>query len=208
MRLSDLAIMAFHNLWSRKLRTALNLLGVVIGCVMLIMTFAGTRGVSRGIHEIIRGSDDVRKFRVSPSYEPDVTVPDEALHVEGEMDASRKKRIQERLKTKWLNENAERGKLARDELQKLRALDHVVEVIPRNGLSFRVTRGEQTEEGYAYGVSPQDGGLANRMVAGRALNDSEVDGVLISEFLAYQLGFRSDEELTRLLDASSFQPGG
>ena len=53
MKVFDLMRMALHNLWSRKLRTTLNLIGVVISCVILMMTFAGTRGVRTGLMSII-----------------------------------------------------------------------------------------------------------------------------------------------------------
>ena len=101
--------MAFHNLWRRKSRTALNLIGVVIGCVMLMMTAAGATGVKSAIILLFDQSEDTRNIQIYKGGESIQDVPDEAVQVEGEMSDERRKRIEKRLKRRWLAKKKRMG---------------------------------------------------------------------------------------------------
>jgi len=202
MRFRDLLIMAAHNLWSRKLRTALNLLGVLIGCVLLIMTISGTRGVRRGIRNIMHGSDDALRLVIHRGYRPNAQVPPDVLRVDERMDPVRRARIRERLRSRWLRKNVPRRSLGSEELTQLRALKHVVEVIPRPDLRFRAVLNGQMAQGRATSISARDIRLAGRIIAGEMLTPATTHEILVSEFLAYELGYGSDDELQRLVGQS------
>jgi len=59
MSLIDIFQVAFHNLWQRKLRTTLNLIGVVIGNTILLLALAGTNGVRTAVHALFDASEIV-----------------------------------------------------------------------------------------------------------------------------------------------------
>ena len=75
MSLFDIAMMAMHNLWTRRLRTVLNILGVVLASVVLAMMLAGTKGVSEGFDRMINDSEEVRRFAIYRSWQRNEEVP-------------------------------------------------------------------------------------------------------------------------------------
>ncbi|HJN09873.1 MAG TPA: FtsX-like permease family protein [Pirellulaceae bacterium] len=225
MKIRDISGMAFHNLWTRKFRTAMNLLGVVISSILLILTFAGTRGASIGLQSIINESEDVRKMTIRPSYEPDIQVPEEALVVDGEMSDERRERICERRRQEWLVENGYIREMDQDDLEQLRTIEGVREVVPTTLLQCQMTLAPLAADskdvakkqdvlalsGFTRGISLLDAQLKPRIIAGGTLHESETDGVLISEYTAYQLGFHSDRQLQELVGLKlkvEYQVGG
>ena len=194
----DVARMAFHNLWSRKLRTTLNILGVVLACVVLMLTLAGTKGVSNGFQEMIRNSDEVRKFMIQRSWQPDVEVPEDVIHVEGEMSDERRERLRKRLKNQWLQENADEVALAGEKLQQLENLEHMQDVIPLTNLSCTISLGDVSETASIVGAA-RDRNADVRVLAGRLLEPTDHQGILVGEFAAYRLGYASDDQLQDLV---------
>lgn len=68
MKLSDLLLTALTNLWQRKARTLLTVLGVVIGTMAIVMMVALGEGSQRMFLEQISQSTDLTRIEVSPSY--------------------------------------------------------------------------------------------------------------------------------------------
>ena len=72
MTLFDLVAMAIHNLWQRRMRTALNLIGIVIGCVVsftalsVIVNTATSVGLSVALASVA-SMETVCPFNVSSS---------------------------------------------------------------------------------------------------------------------------------------------
>ena len=66
MRTSDILRMAVHNLWHRRMRTLLNLNGIVTGCIVLLMTASGASGVREAIHALFDSSDLLDRFTSTP----------------------------------------------------------------------------------------------------------------------------------------------
>ncbi|MEM7454739.1 MAG: ABC transporter permease [Planctomycetota bacterium] len=209
MKLSDIARMAFLNLWSRKRRTILNLAGIVTGCTMLMMTFAGTRGVADGIHAIIDQTEGVRRIGFYAGWEPDSEPPEEVLEVHGEMSEERRERIQQILRDQWLWEHGTYSELERDDYEAVADWDHVIEVIAGSSILCRyelsdgstvVERlSEDAREGRCDTASLVDMATGERIVAGRRLAPDDHDGVLVSEIGAYFLGFQDDAELKNIV---------
>ena len=131
MKIWDISLMAIHNLWSQKMRTALNLLGVVISSVLLLMTFAATRGASDGIMSIVNSSDQTRQFFIISARNPNAPVPASALKIEGDVDPEKRKRFIEGLRKKWIAANAPRVFMTVDVLRQLRSIDGVASIIPQ-----------------------------------------------------------------------------
>ena len=118
MSFLDVVSMAFHNLWSRKLRTFLNILGVVLACVVLAMMMAGTRGVAASFERMINESDEIRRFAIYRSWEREDKAPAEATKVTGEMSDARRARLEDRLNEDWLRQNANLVFVGRREFSK------------------------------------------------------------------------------------------
>ena len=64
MRASDVFRMAVHNLWQRRMRTLFNQTGIVTGCIVLLMTAAGTSGARNAIHALFDSSDFARQIYI------------------------------------------------------------------------------------------------------------------------------------------------
>ena len=206
MSLSDIFRMALHNLWRRRLRTSLNLIGVVIGSVVLLLTSAGTRGARDAIHAIFDASEFARQIQVHPDYRPDVTVPESALVVEGEMSDERRTRIREALAQKWKTvyfEDREQESQFRmitpDRLRSIEKIPHVTAVIPNLHYSCRVLYGDSELRSRIVAADVTSELLRQRLLAGEMIADGDEDGVLVDEFLAYQLGYRDDSQLNRIV---------
>ncbi len=199
MKISDVIQMALHNLWSRKLRTILNLVGVVVSCVILMMTLAGTRGVRTGLMSIINSSDEAKRFMIYPGFDKSKEPPAEAIQVEGQMSEDRRQRLQKRLRRRWLNKNARRTGFTQEVIEELRAYEHVEHVAVHQPIRFVIKMGEKSFYGSLNGAVGNEPRMMQRVVAGQTLANNDSEGVLLSEYTAYDLGFRTDEQLRSLI---------
>ena len=198
MTWNDIAVMALQNLWSRKLRTVLNIFGVVLACVVLAMMLAGTRGVTAGFEAIINESEDARKFMIYRAWKQRDNVPDDVIKIDGEMSAARRERIEERLKEQWLGKNSTRIALTGDSIGEISRVEHLRSITPKVKLRGELEYGELSEK-VSIAMAPQDGSASSRILAGENLANDDDNGVLLSEYMAYRLGYVSDEELKELV---------
>ena len=143
MSLFDIAMMAMHNLWTRRLRTVLNILGVVLASVVLAMMLAGTKGVSEGFDRMINDSEEVRRFAIYRSWQRNEEVPEEAIRVEGDVSPERRARLRKRRRNNWLRDNASRVPLDAEQLAFLKALPHLQEVRPIVRLNCKIGVGDE-----------------------------------------------------------------
>ena len=199
MKLLDVVRMALHNLWSRKLRTILNLVGIVIGCVMLMMTFAGTRGVRTGLMSIINSSDEARNFMIYPGYKKGVEPPDEAIQVVGEMSEDRRERLQKRLRRRWLNKNARQTGFDLNTVEEIRAFEHVEYVAVQKRVNLTIKLGKKRTRGSVNGIVGSEPSAIERLIAGEMVKENDADGILLTEFTAFDLGYQTDEQLQSLI---------
>jgi putative ABC transport system permease protein len=202
MRIRDIALMAVHNLWSQKMRTLLNLLGVVISSVLLLMTFAATRGASDGIMNIINSSDQTRQFMIVSSRNPNTPVPASAIKVEGDVNPEQRKRFAKALRKKWIAANAKRIYLTADILGQLRSIEGVASIIPRKPLNCQLSLGQQSTSGSLLGISLNDSSIKNRLACGKIPAWDDRDGILLDEYTAYKLGYHSQQQLENLVGTS------
>ena len=68
-RAADLWGLAFSAMRQQKVRTALTLIGVVVGTFALVLSLAVGRGIDRAIVNLFHEDDRLRKIVVSPKYE-------------------------------------------------------------------------------------------------------------------------------------------
>lgn len=201
MSFLDVVSMAFHNLWSRKLRTFLNILGVVLACVVLAMMMAGTRGVAASFERMINESDEIRRFAIYRSWEREDKAPAEATKVTGEMSDARRARLEDRLNEDWLRQNANLVLLDEENLAKLKTVPHMIRLDPQSQLNGTVSIGDTTQAG-SIRIARGDSLSVSKLIAGEYLPQDDHNGVLVGEFLAYQMGFASDEEINSLVGKS------
>ncbi len=232
----DIVGMAFHNLWQGRMRAALNLIGVVIGCVVLLMTAAGATGVKAAFESLFDSSEFARQIEVYQSYQSTLEPKDEEVVVEGEMSEERRERIRNSLVQAWKSEQSDFEELAitEERLHDLAAIDHVGAVVPHVYLRGEVELADENTEvpqeidlqptstGQQFAemsnaeaatltgdngrlpadiaaAGPPSGSMKRSLLAGTVLEDNDFTGMLIHEFMAYKLGFRSDDELEQLV---------
>ena len=198
MSLVDVAMMAMHNLWSRKLRTFLNILGVVLACVVLSMMLAGTRGVSRGFDRMINQSEYARRFSIYRRWDRSTPVPPEVLEIEGDMDSARRRRLQQRLESEWRRNNSTRVPLTGEQLSVLRKLPHMRELQPVAQLKCSLGLREQLDDA-GVRVAGRDRISLGRLLFGDYLAADDEAGIMLGEYAAYRLGHASDEDLRQLI---------
>lgn len=208
MNFGDILAMAIHNLWQRRMRTLMNQAGVVIGCIVLLMTASGASSVKDAFQALFDSSEFARQVEVYQSYgfDSSTRVPEGAVEVEGEMDDDRRERIRESLERIWKSKNLQKTsfRITPEIVDQFERLDHVDAVVPQAHLACRVHVGSLSadEEPLAAGVS--GAGLATAsmkrsLIAGEPLGNEDRTGILVHELLAYQLGFRSDAQLLKLV---------
>ena len=200
MKLPDIFKMAFHNLWIRKLRTALNLVGIVIASVLLLATLAATEGIQDAVVRFVESSEHSKRFRIYPDFDRSVKPPPEAVKVEGEMSERRRKRLRDLLENNWREENQPRWYWIPPGLvEKIRKLPHVVEVSPKFSINCDIEIDGTLQKTFARSCSSLNLSLRQRMIAGEMIGDDNSKQILIHEGLAYKLGFRSDSDLEELI---------
>ena len=204
MSLMDIARMAIHNLWSRRARTALNLTGIVVGCIVLLMTAAGGAGVKNAIHLLFDSSEFARQIYLMPRRVQKKDPPPGAVVVKGEMSDERRERIKKKLEQVWRRENTDRQKRIReltpDLMDQIRQLEHVQEVLPEIHVLTAISMNDEPEiAANLTGTRLARREDAEQILAGRVLTDVDRDGILLDEFCAYQLGYESDAELKDLV---------
>jgi len=84
-------------------------------------------------------------------------------------------------------------------LKDFEEIESAQDVVPAIGLSFDFVWNDFSQTTRASGISPIALGLPERIIAGEMIGDDDLDGVLIHEFLAYQMGFATQSELDSLI---------
>ena len=69
MKINDLVNMALKNLFSRKLRTFLTVLGVVIGSISIILMISLGNGITASNESFIKSMGSVTEITVSGGYD-------------------------------------------------------------------------------------------------------------------------------------------
>lgn len=204
MRFFDTLGDAIRNLWVRKLKTLLNLVGIVISCVLLLCTLAAATGIRYAIEGFLSTSYEALRFRIIPDYDRSIEPPEEATAIEEEMSDERKERMQSLLAQKWRRENLTRpSSFTTDQLEKILALEHVVDISPRLAYSGNVmidsSETQPNQRATLSASSRHDLELASRIIFGEFLSENLPAGVLIHESLAFSLNARSDQDLKNLV---------
>ena len=204
MRIADIIKMAIHNMRRRWLRTLLNLLGIVLGTAIILMTTAGTSGVKTALNSLFENSDLTRKVIVRRGQTVDETMLDESeWRVSQPMSDRRRNRLEESVKESLLRDlRAKKGRYTKIDaaaLEKFEAIEHARDAVPHVWLRFQMKLDDFSRFSNAEAVSPNAVGLDERLVAGEMIEQSDTDHVLLHELLAHEMGYTTKEELNQLV---------
>lgn len=199
MRVADLIRMSIANLWARRWRTALNLIGVLAGSMLMILMVAGTRGVSCSVYALLDSNHSARIIYVLPYVRTDgVKVPEDVYRVEGEIDAIQRKLIGKRLEQDWNSKNTIDKDLTLELAESFLNIEHVEDVVPTYVKTLEILLDGKQLTRICSGISSTDPQLKSDLIAGTLPSAGE-NRILINRFLAYQLGCINDSEINNLI---------
>lgn len=194
---------ALGGLWRQKVRTALTLVGVTVGACALAFSSALGLGLRAFVDTEFKSRDDFWWVSVCVDQpQPDESgVPPEKIAVAGQMSDERRERIREALLEDYQSGRPAKPPklLTREALAALAALPDVREV-----RAFRTSVGHLWVDGgeRPFWLDAASGPLEDltpRLIAGRLPAGPDADEIVVSEFALYQLGFRDDVDLERVL---------
>jgi putative ABC transport system permease protein len=205
MRIRDLLGLAFSALLRQKARTALTLLGVVIGACILVVSLSVGTGVRKTVYALLREHDRLRQIDVFPDFAPEgpQEPPPEAIEVKGKMNEERRERIQRVLRTQWLASNAHpvRQNLTRERLNQIAASPHVENTYPSIFATGKISYGQQTRDVRIIGLPLDHERLRRRLVAGRTFESDTDSAIIVNEFVLYEWELYDDAAVDAALGA-------
>jgi putative ABC transport system permease protein len=202
MKTSELFLMAVQNLWARKSRTAFNIFGIVVSCSMLLLVFAGTRGAREGLLNLFEQSDfakqvAIRQGRKKPTKD---ARPEELTESFTGVSPDRKERISQQLTEAWELKNLPVTRIDLKQLELMRSSDFLVSVLPTQSLPTQLEIDGQKIAARVACFSPETSGLKERIISGHTPQTHSAKGkIWLNEFRAWQLGYKTDEELKSLI---------
>jgi putative ABC transport system permease protein len=200
LRFRDLLGLALSALFQQKLRTLLTTLGVVFGTFVLVASLSVRCGVEDTIVREYSRFGELRQIQVIPGRaRVGKGDPPPWPEVRGTMSEERRQRLRAELRRHALREEeiaATPIRLTRERVAELAALPHVRAVDTWLTQGVRVRHGDRVE--HALVMAPhEEEVLRRRLIAGTYL-PADGRSALISEYLAYLLGFEDDDALARL----------
>jgi putative ABC transport system permease protein len=195
MRWQDLASLALTGLWQRRLRTALGVLGVAVGCFLLATSLAVGQGVQHAVESQLRRQDRLRRIVTWPGKGPASKAP--TFEAPGEMSDVRRERLLEAMKLRWKAPESAASRGISPALEaEIAELPHVREVRPSLLWNSKLMLEGKSADGVVLVGSGADAGLARRLLVS---DRPEEEGVLVSEHLAYLWGYRDEADVPSLL---------
>jgi putative ABC transport system permease protein len=195
--------MALAALWQQKSRTALTLLGVLVGTCMLAVSLSLGQGLQELALAELKRDDRLRRVGVYPNYSaPTVdesAIPPAEIAVPGAMSPEKRERLRRFLIERWRSgQPAAPNLLTAEKLAALAGLAHVVSVDPEYQEFGELTLGVRHHSASLAGVKADNPRLADRVVAGR-LPDPDRPEALVSELALFRWNVTDDAEVNRLL---------
>jgi putative ABC transport system permease protein len=202
MRSADVVGLALEALSGHKARTALTLLGVVIGTFLLAVNLSLGRGVQDEILRQLRRGQELRQVLVWPRSEAGAfDIPPEDLRVEGNMSEAKKARIRDAIIRHWQARGGPQRRtvvLTPDRLRALAELPHVESVVPPKQ-ACRVRMSKHSRDVLCLPATADNAPFHDRIEAGSYLPSDGGHDAVVSEYLLYVWGYRSDDEVRSVL---------
>lgn len=198
MKFLDLVKMAFQNLYRRKVRSAFNLSGIILGCTLLLLTLAAVTGIRQTLYRLFDESDIAKQIFIVDSR-PEKFAPPKNLKVAGgKMSKERRSRIQSQLEDNWMNENVRfaDNDIKVEQIKRFKEIKHVKSVVPRITLYCDISLDGRRcpEQAIESASSPNRSNQAS-ITDGHWIDfDEGKNQVLLNEFTAYKLGCRNEDD--------------
>lgn len=201
MKFLDIVSMALLAIRRQKTRTALSLIGVVIGSLMLLFALAARGGVQDAIMRVFSMSKRMRQIEVHQNWAFDEDdIPEEELVVDEALDEGFRSRIRQMLIRHWQSEHGGKSVgLTRERIEKIEALKHVQSVHPRVSASVMLIQGQEELQGYCSSVAAGDEVLQERILVGKAFESNSEKTILLNEFVAWRWGYTSPSQMRELI---------
>jgi putative ABC transport system permease protein len=198
MRLSDMCSLPLAALWQQKVRTALTTMGVVFGAFVLTASLSTNQGVQDAIAREMGDREVLRRIQVQPRQNGAGSQP---IEVKGRMSEEQRARIRDatRERQAWEGGIPQGKVVTREKLRELGTLAHVEKVVPAPWQFGVATIDGQTQDATAYGVLPDSKYHRRRLIAGRFFDDPNENSAVMSEFLAYRMGFVDELAIRNLV---------
>ncbi len=204
MRYPDLIRSALGGLWRQKARTALTLLGVAVGTTALAYTLALGVGLRQFIENEFKSRREFWIVRVTPTdygrpQLAEADIPPGEIAVSGDLPADRRQRLRKRLVIEYQRDHPPKKLqvITKDQVARMNRLPHVEAVQTFQVGSGEIAIGDRRRFGSVYcgKLDAFDPPLADMLLWGRMPTPGATDEVVVSEFLLYILGFKTDEQM-------------
>jgi putative ABC transport system permease protein len=205
MRLPDLARAAASALWRQKARTLLTLSGVAVGATALVVSFSLGLGLRALTEREFFQRAEFWHVAVYPGAKglAEEEIPPAAIEVPAGVGPERRERVRQALIAKYRNEHPpkETQRLTADRVKWLASLPDVEAVYTIRMDHGRVALGERQLGGMVFAGRLDPFDPRSRLMAGRLPAADDADEALVTEFLLFQLGIVTDEEIAAAVGA-------
>lgn len=201
MKFQDIVSLSLLAIRRQKTRTALSLIGVVIGSLMLLFALASRSGVQEAIMRVFSMSKQLRQIHVSQNWSIDENkIPEAELKIDDELDEAMRARIRQMLIRHWQFEHrTESIGLTRERINEIEAFAHVETVHPQIYSYVSLVQGEQELQGMGASVVADDEVLRERILVGNTFESDNEPVILLNEFVAWKWGYISEAQMRALI---------
>ncbi len=188
MRLSDMCSLPLAALWQQKVRTTLTTMGVVFGTFVLTASLSTNQGVQDAISRELGEGEMLRRIQVQPRGNGGAA---QEVAVKGRMSEAQRGRIREAIRERqnWEYGPSPDKVVTREKLREIASLEHVSKIVPAPWQFGIATIGGHSMDVNAFGVQPDSKYHTRRLIAGRFFDADSEPSAVITEFLAYRMGF-------------------
>jgi len=199
MRKIDLIRLAVVALLQRRTRTALTLLGIVVGACLLVSSLAAFRGVHIAIENQFMGSEKLQRIHISARYGDREEAVEQAV-VEGNVSDERRARLKKEIARHSPNREWKPTKPITPELlTEIAEFKHVEYVWPDLERYWQFYWDKQEEHGRTMSTICGPQGIEHLIVSGRGFKSDDEKVVLVHEYYVYGWGFHDDGQVEDFL---------
>jgi putative ABC transport system permease protein len=201
VRIGDIVELSLSSLRPQKVRTALTVVGVVVGTFTLIISLAVGQGVDHAIIALFHENDRLRTINVRTHYEAEPSdIPEDERVIAGAMSASKRDRLVTSLVRRWGRDHPRQPKarLTRAALERLKAIDHVKTILPSVAFfGARAVLDDSEATVTVTAVPSKTTFFRDRLIAGTLYRDNAARVAVVHEYLLYQWGLAGDAEAAK-----------
>lgn len=204
MRIKDLFALAWNGLIQNKIRFLLTALGVLIGTLGLVLILSVGEGLEQILLNQFQEGNQLKQVVVIPGFggaPPKSEI--EKLQIHGEMSDEKKQRLRRAMSFRKYRGAAQQFytvAITPELIQEVEALPYVALIEPVCQDSYHVAFGaHQKERILGMGVSEKNPTFQERVIHGRFFEKADAKEVLVHEYLLYQWGYITEEQISSVL---------